>query len=217
MNQHKDIIVPTKYLWFANGILRRIACFRPKNTKHSARLARTHSFILLFFLEFPARRLSSLINYETNPPTHGHIVPGQQYVILPTRYYWLTEKNYMFPTQKYQNFGSLAPLARNTLCFLSLQVSGFLVAINRHEQEYITSVTNTRTFTNKILRRIVCFRRKNIFWSLANIYSFFLSFCCYCTDKNMIFTNKQWEESHVSDVTRKYKHFGSLAIIKGIG
>ena len=55
MNQHKDIIVPTKYLWFTNGILRRIACFRPKNTKPSARLARTHSFILLFF-EFPARR-----------------------------------------------------------------------------------------------------------------------------------------------------------------
>ena len=125
--------------------------------------------------------------YETNQPTHGHIVPTK-YVILPTRYYWLIEKNFMFPTQNYTNFGSLAPLARNNLWVF--QVSGFLVAITRHEREYITSVTNARTFTNKILRRIVYFRRKNIFRSLAIMYSFFLSFCCYCTDQNMLFTNK---------------------------
>ena len=38
---------------------------------------------------------------------------------LPTIYYWLIEKNHMFPTQKCQNFGSLAPLARNHLCVFS--------------------------------------------------------------------------------------------------
>ena len=41
------------------------------------------------------------------------------YRVLPTRYYWLIEKNHMFPTQKCQNFGSLAPLARNHLCVFS--------------------------------------------------------------------------------------------------
>ena len=52
--------------------------------------------------------------------------------------------------------------------------------------------TNTRTFTNKIIKRIVCFRRKKKkkkIFSLAIIYSIFLSFCCYCTDKNMLSTN----------------------------
>ena len=188
MNQHKDIIVLTKYLWFANGILRRIACFRPKNTKPLARLARTHSFILFFLSSF--RLVGIVIKYSLrNKSTNTRIIVPTKYVIFYQQdNYWLIEKKYMFPTPNYQNFGSLAPLARNNLWVF--QVSGFLVAINRHEREYISSVTNTRTFTNKILRRIVCFRGKHIFWSLAIIYSFFLSFRSYCTDKNMLFTNK---------------------------
>ena len=32
-------------------------------------------------------------------------------------------------------------------------------------------------------------QKYKIFFSLAIIYSIFLSFCCYCTDKNMLFTN----------------------------
>ena len=54
-------------------------------------------------------------------------------------------------------------LARNHYGFS--RVSGFLVGINRHEREHITSVTNTRTFTNKIIKRIVCFRRRNTTFS----------------------------------------------------
>ena len=42
---------------------------------------------------------------------------------------------------------------------------------------------------------------------LAIINSFFWSFCCYCTDKNMLFTNKtvrriMWEESRKSRLAR---------------
>ena len=62
----KDIIVPTKYLWFTNRIWRRIACFRPKTTKLSARLAQTHSS----FLRVSGSSVSSLRNKSTKTRTY---------------------------------------------------------------------------------------------------------------------------------------------------
>ena len=58
------------------------------------------------------------------------------------RHYMYYETN---PTQKCQNFGSLAPLARNHCMMCFSRVSVFLVGINHHKQDHITSVTNTRT------------------------------------------------------------------------
>ena len=77
--------------------------------------------------------------------------------------------------------------------FFFSRVSGFLVGINRHEREHITSVTNARTFTNKIILKSYVSefqtQKYKIFFLLAIILSIFLSFCCYCTDKNMLITN----------------------------
>ena len=145
-NKLKLIIVPTKYLWFTNRIWRRIACFRPKTTKLSARLAQTHSS----FFRVSGSSVSSLRNKSTKNTDilyRQNMLFYQQDIID-----WL--RRIMFSTQEYQNFGSLA---RNHLWVFSS--FWFLVGINSHEREHITSVTNTRTFTNKIINRIVCFRR----------------------------------------------------------
>ena len=129
-------------------------------------------------------------HYETNQPKHGlfFIVPTK-YVILPTRYYWLIEKNYMFSTQEYQNFGSLAPLAR-----IHLWVFSSFWFCGRNNSSW------TRTYhecyehkdiyqQNNKKNRMFQTQKYKIFFSLAIIYSIFLSFCCFCTDKNMLFTN----------------------------
>ena len=43
---------------------------------------------------------------------------GVSVVIVPTKIFTnKTVRRIMFPRQKYENFGSLAPLARNDLCF----------------------------------------------------------------------------------------------------
>ena len=142
---------------------------------------------------------------------HKDILPTK-YVILPTRYYWLIEKNHMFPTQKYQNFGSLAPLACNYLWVLfEFHFSGRKKIIMKRTisrvlraQGHNLLYRQTMWFINKILRRIVCFRPKNTnnFGSLAISYSFFLIF---------------WFSGRCKkNPTRKYKNFGSLAIIYGV-
>ena len=65
--------------------------------------------------------------------------------------------------------------------------------ITRHEQN---------------IEKIVCFRRKKISL-LAIINSFFWSFCCYCTYKNMLFTNKTVRR--IMFPRQKFENFGSLA------
>ena len=70
----------------------------------------------------------------------------------------------------------------------------FLVGIPRHEQN---------------IEKIVCFRRKKKIGLLAIINSFFWSFCCYCTDKNMLFTNKTVRR--IMFPRQNYETFGSLA------
>ena len=78
--------------------IEKIVCFRCKYTKLSARLAHSHSFRSCFL---SVSSLYVLRNKSTNTRTYCT-------EFLPTRYYWLIEKNHMFPTQKCQNFGSLA-------------------------------------------------------------------------------------------------------------
>ena len=63
----KDIIVPTKYLWFTNRIWRRIACFRPKTTKLSACLAQLKVNAFFFFSSF--RLVGVVITKQINQNT----------------------------------------------------------------------------------------------------------------------------------------------------
>ena len=110
-----------KILVISNEILRRIVCFRRENTKLSARLARSHSF---HFFRVSGSSVSSLgITKQINQ--HKDYCTDK-ICYFPTRYYWLIEKNHMFPTQKCQHFGSLAPLARNNFYgfFSSFWLSG---------------------------------------------------------------------------------------------
>ena len=90
----KDIIVPPKYLWFTNRIWRRIAWFRPKTTKLSARLAQLiNAFFFFFFSSF--RLVGVVIPKQINQNTD--ILYRQNVLFYQlTRYYWLIEKNYMF-------------------------------------------------------------------------------------------------------------------------
>ena len=65
----KDIIVPTKYLWFTNRIWRRIACFRPKTTKLSARLAQLINASSSFFFFSSFRLVGVVITKQINQNT----------------------------------------------------------------------------------------------------------------------------------------------------
>ena len=57
-------------------------------------------------------------------------------------------------------------------------------------------------------------QKSKMFFSLAIIYSIFLSFCCYCTDKNMLFTNITMRRI-ACFLRESTNNFSSLAIIYG--
>ena len=169
-------------------------CFRCKYTKLSARLAHSHSFRSCFL---SVSSLYVLRNKSTNTRTYCT-------EFLPTRYYWLIEKNHMFPTQKCQNLGSLAIIYSCVSSFWSVCKTFFrrksttilarslrsldIIFLKFHvsnEQDHFTSVTNTRTWIILLYRQTM--------WFINNVYI------------------EIWEESYVFR-PKNTKKFGSLAI-----
>ena len=94
------------------------------------------------------------------------------------------------------------------------RVSGFLVGINRHEREDITSVTNTKDIyqQNNNKNRMFQTQKYKIFFSLAIID--FLEFLLLLYRQKYAIYQHNNEKNRMFP-TRKYENFGSLAIIYG--
>ena len=169
-NQHKDILYQHNMLFYKQYIidwLRRITCFRRKGAKiyQKFRLARNqYSFFLIFWFSDRCkqkcfRRESTKISARSQsfmgflasfwflvwfqtPKYRTFRLARSQYSLFMS--FWFSGR-YNVSDAKVHKF-RLARSAHSQPLMGYSRVSGkFLVGINRHEQDHITSVTNIRT------------------------------------------------------------------------
>ena len=178
---------------FTNITIRRIACFLRESTKISAALAIIYGFFLSFwfsgrynsprtkyweecmFQTQKYKNFQSFANHLKAFSWFSVVIESTKIGYLPTKQW---EESHVSDA-KVQQFGSLAI----NYGFFSIFFFFF----------FFFFFGSLLLVMNKILRRLHVSDAKiqqQKFGLLSIINSFFLSFCCYCTNKNMLFTNK---------------------------
>ena len=114
--------------------MRRIVCFRRKNMKLSACLARSHSF---HFFRVSGSSVSSLLIKSTNTRTYC-----TDKICYFTNKILFTDWEVSHVSDGKSAKISVCSLHSLAIIFMGFsRVSGFLVGINHHEKDHITSVT----------------------------------------------------------------------------
>ena len=175
----KDIIVPTKYL---NVIyqqnMEKNCVFPTQNYETFGYLGSNAFFFFFFFFRDSGSSVSSLRNKSTKTRTYC-----TDKICYFTNKILLTDWEELLCFRRKST--KISARSQSLNGFSGRNKSSWTRTYHEcyeHKDIYQQNNKKNRMFQSRT-------QKYKLFFSLAIIYNIFLSFCCYCTDKNMLFTN----------------------------